>query len=54
MNLRDAEKLIAKPRRWPKLTEAELEQLIKTACWLAAVKEDAGLEVAVGQLAARS
>jgi hypothetical protein len=26
MNLRDAEKLIAKPRRWPKLTEAELEE----------------------------
>jgi hypothetical protein len=50
MTLRDAEKLISKPRRWPTLTEAELEELIKTACWLAAGSDDATLQAAVGRL----
>lgn len=50
MTLRDAEKLISKPRRWSKLTDAGLEELIKMACWLAAVKNDAALETGVGRL----
>lgn len=50
MTLRDAEKLISKPRRWPKLTDAELEELIKTACWLAAANDDAALDDAVSRL----
>ncbi len=50
MTLKEAEKLISKPRRWAKLTEAELEELIKTASWLSATSDDAALDAAVGRL----
>ena len=50
MTFQEAETLISTPRRWSKLTDAGLEELTKRACWLAAVKDDAALEAAVGAL----
>jgi hypothetical protein len=50
MTLQDAERLISKPRRWPGLTTGDLEELIKIACWLAAVKDDVAFNDSVGRL----
>lgn len=45
-----AKELVSRPDRWPQLTAAELEELIKAACWLAGTTDAAPFKAAVGQL----
>lgn len=39
-----AQKLLARPKRWPKLSEPDLMQFVSFASWVVAVKDDAGLD----------